>query len=139
MYHFLPNIRSLRCPLKLFSVFLLALNVYTINAQTASDSIFEKSINLNVLNTLKSYSSIDSTFSKFKNDSLKMKTLIEKTKQSKALEVESYALNALGAIYRNLSYYDKALKELDMWIKLNPSNQRMINKRQKVLSNSSLQ
>ena len=110
MYHFLPNIRSLRCPLKLFSVFLLALNVYTINAQTASDSIFEKSINLNVLNTLKSYSSIDSTFSKFKNDSLKMKTLIEKTKQSKALEVESYALNALGAIYRNLSYYDKALK-----------------------------
>ena len=48
-------------------------------------------------------------------------------------------LYSLVNAYQINEEYEKALKELDMWIKLNPSNQRMINKRQKVLSNSSLQ
>ena len=54
--------------------------------------------------------SIDSVFSEFKNDSIILKTLAHKAAQDKALEVQSYAQNKLGELYRNLSLYDAALK-----------------------------
>ena len=35
--------------------------------------------------------------------------------------------------------YDAALQELDIWINANPSNQRMINKRKKIIEQISIQ
>ena len=58
----------------------------------------------------KKYSDIDSLFFEFKNDSLILKELVIKSSKENALEVEIYALNKLGEIYRNKSLYDTALK-----------------------------
>ncbi|MBJ7880885.1 tetratricopeptide repeat-containing sensor histidine kinase [Gelidibacter salicanalis] len=58
----------------------------------------------------KTYETIDSLLSRFDNDSLVLKDLILKSKAANALEVESYALNKLGEIYRNISAYDAALE-----------------------------
>lgn len=58
----------------------------------------------------KKYENIDSVFSKFDKDSLILKELILKSDKADAFEVESYALNKLGAIYRNISSYDAALE-----------------------------
>ncbi len=58
----------------------------------------------------KHYSDIDSLFSEFKNDSLIMKALINRSTKANSIEVEIYALNKLGEIYRNKSFYDRALK-----------------------------
>lgn len=56
------------------------------------------------------YTEIHGMFSEFINDSIKMKRLVDKATEGHSLEVESYALNKLGEIYRNKSLYDRALK-----------------------------
>ncbi|RLD30091.1 MAG: sensor histidine kinase [Bacteroidetes bacterium] len=62
--------------------------------------------------TLKSpkIETIDSIFFKYKNDSIKMKHFVLLSKNSNYLEGQSYALNALGTIYRNISHYSKAIE-----------------------------
>jgi tetratricopeptide (TPR) repeat protein len=56
------------------------------------------------------FETIDSIFFKYKNDSLKMKHFVLLSKNSNYLEGQSFALNALGAIYRNISHYSKAIE-----------------------------
>ncbi len=56
------------------------------------------------------FETIDSIFFKYKNDSLKMKHFVLLSKNSNYLEGQSYALNALGTIYRNISHYSKAIE-----------------------------
>lgn len=58
----------------------------------------------------KQYKTLDSVFLKFKNDSLALKLLILRSEADNALEVQSYACNKLGELYRNISLYDAALK-----------------------------
>ncbi|MCK0124918.1 tetratricopeptide repeat protein [Gelidibacter sp. F2691] len=58
----------------------------------------------------KQYETIDSVFLEFRNDSVALKALILKAEADHALEVESYASNKLGELYRNVSQYDAALK-----------------------------
>jgi tetratricopeptide (TPR) repeat protein len=58
----------------------------------------------------KKHQTIDSIFSKFDKDSLILKQLILRSDKADAMEVESYALNKLGEIYRNISSYDAALE-----------------------------
>nr|WP_321234575.1 tetratricopeptide repeat protein [uncultured Psychroserpens sp.] len=67
---------------------------------------------LKSLKTLKSvhYSTIDSLFKKHSRDSTKMKTLIQTSNLINYLEGESYALNALGVIYRNVSFYEQSIE-----------------------------
>ena len=48
-------------------------------------------------------------------------------------------LYTLVNAYQATEQYDMALKELDTWISNNPSNQRMLNKRSKVLEKMSIQ
>ena len=48
-------------------------------------------------------------------------------------------LYTLVNVYQIEGNYDKAIEELDKWLIYNPSNQRMKNKRQKVLENRSVQ
>ncbi|WP_417290683.1 tetratricopeptide repeat protein [Corallibacter sp.] len=55
------------------------------------------------------YQDIDNTFRAFKTDTLKMMYLSKKSKETNYYEGESYALNMIGIVYRNLSLYDKAI------------------------------
>lgn len=57
----------------------------------------------------KQYHLIDSLLSRFSRDSTKMRILFEHSKNENYLEAESYAINALGKIYRNISLYEKAI------------------------------
>jgi hypothetical protein len=48
-------------------------------------------------------------------------------------------LYTLVNAYKANANYDAALQELDIWINANPSNQRMINKRKKIIEQISIQ
>ncbi|MEZ4801264.1 MAG: tetratricopeptide repeat protein [Gelidibacter sp.] len=80
------------------------------HAQTSKDSVFENTLNYLVKTKPKSYRIIDSLFTEFSKDSVKMKDLQYKAKSIKYIEAESYALNSLGVIYRNISHYNQALE-----------------------------
>lgn len=56
------------------------------------------------------YSGMDSLFSRFRGDSIALKELMLKASEAEAVEVEIYAMNKLGELYRNKSLYDAALK-----------------------------
>ncbi|MEZ4855162.1 MAG: tetratricopeptide repeat protein [Gelidibacter sp.] len=89
------------------ATFMVCIQVY---AQTTKDSLFAE-ITKSILKTKPTaYSIIDKDLSKFKYDSLKMKVFANKAMASKYYEGESYAENALGSIYRNLSLYEKAIE-----------------------------
>ncbi len=53
---------------------------------------------------------LDSVFSEFKRDTLKMNALARKSKASSYPEGESFALNTLGVFFRNNSLYEKAIE-----------------------------
>jgi tetratricopeptide (TPR) repeat protein len=81
-------------------------NIYAQELKPSFDDEIEHIINSKPTH----YDVIDSIFSKFKKDSLKMKALIQKTKASGYSEGEIYSLNSLGVIYRNISNYNKAIE-----------------------------
>ena len=80
----------------------------SIHAQS-NEYTFEEAINSAIVNKYSHYNEIDSVFRKHKRDSIKMQFLIKEAKARNYIEGESYALNALGSIYRNKSFYDKAI------------------------------
>ncbi|MCX7548460.1 tetratricopeptide repeat protein [Xanthomarina sp. F1114] len=55
------------------------------------------------------YQYLDSVFSEFSADTLKMNYLLRVSKQAHFIKGESYALNMLGEFYRNTTNYDKAI------------------------------
>ncbi|WP_460220741.1 tetratricopeptide repeat-containing sensor histidine kinase [Psychroserpens sp. MEBiC05023] len=79
-------------------------------AQDDNTSSFKT--NLEVLKTLKptNYKSLDSLFKKHSTDSLMMKNLVKTSNKLNYTEGESYGLNALGVIYRNVSYYERSIE-----------------------------
>lgn len=95
-----------------YTVLILSLALYTHNAPAqASGTIdYDNTLDFVVKTRPKSYKVIDSLFDAFANDSLKMKDLRFKAKSIQYIEAESYALNSLGTIYRNVSHYEKALE-----------------------------
>jgi len=56
-----------------------------------------------------SYQEIESRFKSFRRDSVLMKSFIRKSESAKYIAGKIYALNALGVIYRNVSYYQRAI------------------------------
>ncbi|RIA10922.1 tetratricopeptide repeat protein [Flavobacteriaceae bacterium MAR_2010_72] len=92
--------------------FLLIIFLFSISfaISQSTEQTFENKLDLVRVSKPKNYSTIDSIFRNFKNDSLKMKVLIEKTNAYNYTEGEIYARNALGIIYRNLSLYNKAIE-----------------------------
>ena len=79
-------------------------------AQNTNSEEFENNLNDILFTRTTSYSELESLFYKFKNDSIKMQLLENKVVEASYYEAESYALNALGVIYRNLSMYDRAIE-----------------------------
>lgn len=110
MHYFLHKIStSFRSRFNPFLIFLILLYAVNATAQNPTNLVFEKTLDYAVKTKPKTYKRIDSLFDVFKNDSLKMKDLRFKAKSIQYIEAECYALNSLGAIYRNVSHYDKAL------------------------------
>ena len=97
--------------LKHIAIILLCflLGFQDISAQNSYDQEFENHLEEVLFTRTQSYSELESLFQKFKNDSIKMKLLNDRVVEASYFEAESYALNALGIIYRNISKYKKAI------------------------------
>lgn len=96
--------------LKLTMVVVLNFGAFlSLSAQNENNGHFEQLLQELQDDWPKQYSEMDALFQRFRNDSLILKELILKATASQAKEVEIYALNKLGEIYRNKSLYDKAL------------------------------
>ncbi len=79
------------------------------NLNAQNDKEFRQDIdNLTSLRP-KQYATIDSIFKKYSSDSLKVKAFINASHDIDYIEGESYALNALGVIYRNISHYEQSI------------------------------
>ena len=91
-------------------VFVISLPfVFNINGQDSLNQQFKGAIKEILSQRPSEFNTLDSTFSKHKRDSTKMKHFALESKASEYIEGESYALNALGIINRNLSHYSKAI------------------------------
>lgn len=90
--------------------FLFLLFLFFIAYNHAQETNFELALSSIENSQPSSYSSIDSVLKPFERDSLKMKRVLRSAEQNNYNEGACYALNALGAINRNLSYYDKSIK-----------------------------
>jgi tetratricopeptide (TPR) repeat protein len=84
----------------------------SIQLSFAQDNIIEFEQDIASLNSVKprDFATIDSIFKTYSRDSTKMKTLIKTSKNISYAEGENYGLNALGAIYRNISHYEKSIE-----------------------------
>jgi len=90
-------------------ILILVINLNPSFAQDTYDQAFENNLDEILFTRTTSYTELESLFREFKSDSVKMKQLNERVVKGSYFEAESYALNALGVIYRNLSKYDKAI------------------------------
>ncbi|RKE99017.1 tetratricopeptide repeat-containing sensor histidine kinase [Ichthyenterobacterium magnum] len=77
---------------------------------TAQKTDFNTELETTIKSRPLKYKTLDSIFSSFERDSTKMKALANKAKSINYIDAESYALNALGNIYRNVSLYEKAIE-----------------------------
>ncbi|MFD2915104.1 tetratricopeptide repeat protein [Psychroserpens luteus] len=100
-----------KSPTNFLVVICLCFNLsFQLSFAQDSDNDFEKDMtNLASLKP-KNFATIDSTFKKYSQDSIKMKTLIKTSKGLNYLEGEGYGLNALGVIYRNISHYEQSIE-----------------------------
>ncbi|GAA3778820.1 hypothetical protein GCM10022271_08880 [Corallibacter vietnamensis] len=85
--------------------FLISMSFYQGYSQNYFETLVDSIIDIKTSN----YQDIDNTFRAFKTDTLKMMYLSKKSKETNYYEGESYALNMIGIVYRNLSLYDKAI------------------------------
>ncbi len=107
----LKLIAVLKKSLKHFAIGLVYFSaIISLQAQNQNNADFDAALQKVESTWPKDYSEIHSLFSKFTRDSLIMKRLAVKASDAHSLEVESYARNKLGEIYRNKSLYDAALK-----------------------------
>lgn len=107
------TIARIKRVLVLFSCFLIALNIH---AQDDVNSDFDSQLEFITTSKPRDYKVLDSLFSKFERDTLKMNVLVRKSKALNYPDGESFALNHLGVFYRNNSLYEKAI---DMHVKAN--------------------
>ncbi|RYH73457.1 tetratricopeptide repeat protein [Flavobacteriaceae bacterium 144Ye] len=111
MHNLLANTTYSKKALVIFLLLCInCIGILSISAQNNKNTDFKVLLE-NVLDTKpNSYTVLDSIFYRTKYDSINMKELVSKSKKLEYLEGESYGLNALGTIYRNVSLYDKAIE-----------------------------
>ena len=88
---------------------LFIIGVFKTIAQDSLSVAFESAVKKSLDIRPTEFSALETIFFTFKNDSTKMKALVDHSKNSKFIEGECYALNALGSIYRNTSLYLKSI------------------------------
>lgn len=98
---------------RLYLLLLLCSSFWIIktNAQQHSDqtSNFNASVSQLLKHTPKDFTAINTVLEPFKNDSTKLKAFIVTAKKNNYIEGESYANNALGVLYRNVSLYERSI------------------------------
>ncbi|MBU2938309.1 tetratricopeptide repeat protein [Lacinutrix sp. C3R15] len=92
---------------KLTTILLLAHNTY---AQQTEVTNFDTQIQNVTYNKPNNYQALYTLFNPVSNDTIKMRYLATKSKETDYFEGESYALNMLGIFYRNSSKYNHALE-----------------------------
>ena len=88
------------------------MNLFTsinLQAQNSIETDFEADLKTLLESKPTPYKSIHDLFSKYNRDSLKIKQFVEASKMASYIEGESYALNALGVLYRNISLYQQSI------------------------------
>ena len=70
---------------------------------------FQSVVNNALILRSDSYTLLDSKFSPYKSDTLKLQLLQSESKKANYIEGESYALNILGSYFRDKSQYKKAI------------------------------
>jgi tetratricopeptide (TPR) repeat protein len=78
-------------------------------AQESLDPIFISQVETLLKEKPKNYQHIDSLFKSRSNDTIKMRYLSRRSHSTNYLEGESYALNMIGVVYRNISKYNEAI------------------------------
>lgn len=63
------------------------------------------------LKKVKNYADLETHFFKYKRDSLKMRYLLNQSIKDEYPEGQSYAMNELGIVFRNISSYEKAIEK----------------------------
>ncbi|WCO01964.1 tetratricopeptide repeat-containing sensor histidine kinase [Psychroserpens ponticola] len=86
--------------------FILCLGL---QAQDNLKSDFELQLESIITTKPRDFEILDSIFSEFERDTIKMNALIQKSRAFNYLEGESFALNNLGVFYRNNSHYESAI------------------------------
>ncbi|WP_261793675.1 tetratricopeptide repeat-containing sensor histidine kinase [Psychroserpens burtonensis] len=94
----------------LLVIFLFFLSSIQLSQAQENTSAFAQDITNLIALKPKPFATIDSIFRKYSRDSTKMNTLIKATKTVNYIEGENYGLNALGAIYRNISHYKRSIE-----------------------------
>jgi len=121
------NIRTHKLLFLLFATYIFAFSSFS---QVQSQQKFDDFIDEVVKNKPRNHNALESIFRIYKSDTLKMQTLATRSSTANYSEGESYALNALGSAYRNLSLYDKAIeshkKAEQLAIKINNKDLRII-------------
>ena len=104
------HIISVQTQIVLGLLFLLSTGITIGYSQNPDKSQFEKDITPLIKNQPIQYADLEAVLEKHAGDSIKMKRLFSASRTFNYLEGESYALNALGVIYRNISYYERSIK-----------------------------
>ena len=91
------------------SLSLLIICNYGFSQKKAIDTGFYKKADSIILLKVSQLTVLDSAFYSAKNDTLKMSYLAQKSADNDFFEGQSYALNALGTSYRNISHYNQAI------------------------------
>lgn len=94
---------------RFFTYIITILSIYSAIGQNDFDQEFENNLEDILFTRTTSYSELESLFGKFKSDSTKMRLMHERLIEASYFEAESYVLNALGVIHRNISRYDDAI------------------------------
>ena len=88
---------------------LLLLSHNNMNAQEPLDPIFISQVENLLKEKPKNYHDIDFLLKPVSNDTIKMRYLSRRSHSKNYLEGESYALNMIGVVYRNISKYNEAI------------------------------
>ncbi|WP_323789202.1 tetratricopeptide repeat protein [Psychroserpens sp.] len=97
--------------LKSIGVFTCCLALcLNLEAQDNLESSFASQLETVTTTMPRDFKILDSVFSKFERDTIKMNALARKSRDLNYSEGESFALNNLGVFYRNNSLYEKAIK-----------------------------
>ncbi|WP_066223411.1 tetratricopeptide repeat-containing sensor histidine kinase [Formosa haliotis] len=100
---------NLRSSLYCTFLFFLVFNS-SIGQNQALDTLFISNVKTTLKEKTKDYRTLENLFRSAKGDSLKMKYLEKQSTINNYSEGRSYALNALGRIYRNMSLYERAIE-----------------------------
>lgn len=105
----MPRKTKLTIPKAAFQFLLAFCFLSSFNGYTQNYSTFEKALEQCLKVRYYGHHELDSIFKSFNNDTLKMRTLYNKSLDNNYIEGQSYALNMIGIKHRNISNYNESI------------------------------